>query len=243
VITVRNDLSTALDQAWQQLSRPGTWWTGLERNAIVAEARACAACPNCAQRRERKSIGPCASIHKCNVHLPSWAVTAIHDICRDPKELTFDWYNSLKIVGLSDERYVELLSVVSLTVAIDTFDFSIGSSIRELPVATPGSPTLARPVGAKPGLAWMPTLSPDDRTSADPDLYQELPGPRKRGGGNIHLALSLVPASMLHWWNLFEVMYMSSFEMRHFTREYRAISHSQIELLAARVAVLNHCFY
>jgi AhpD family alkylhydroperoxidase len=31
--------------------------------------------------------------------------------------------------------------------------------------------------------------------------------------------------------------------MRDFSREYRAISHAQIELLAARVSALNRCLY
>jgi hypothetical protein len=31
--------------------------------------------------------------------------------------------------------------------------------------------------------------------------------------------------------------------MRDFTREYRAVSHAQIEMLAARVSALNLCIY
>ena len=86
-------------------------------------------------------------------------------------------------------------------------------------------------------------MMPEDRETCDPDLYQEFPGPRRRGGGNIHRALSLVPTSMMEWWDLFEQMYMDSFQMRDFSREYRSITHAQIEFLAARVAVANRCFY
>jgi hypothetical protein len=31
--------------------------------------------------------------------------------------------------------------------------------------------------------------------------------------------------------------------MRDFSREYRAVTHAQIEMLAARVAALNRCHY
>jgi hypothetical protein len=89
----------------------------------------------------------------------------------------------------------------------------------------------------------MPTLAPDDRTADEPDLYRDLPGPRERVGGNVQRALSLVPDSMIHWWDLFETMYLPGPAMRDFDREYRAISHAQIEMLAARVAALNQCLY
>jgi hypothetical protein len=52
-----------------------------------------------------------------------------------------------------------------------------------------------------------------------------------------------VPPAMIHWWDLLEQMYQSSQQMRDFTREYRAISHAQIECLAARVAAINRCEY
>ena len=86
-------------------------------------------------------------------------------------------------------------------------------------------------------------MAPDDRSDDDPDLYGDEPGPRRRPGANIQRALSLVPESMIHWWDLLETMYQSSAQMRDFGREYRAISHAQIELLAARVAALNRCEY
>jgi len=37
--------------------------------------------------------------------------------------------------------------------------------------------------------------------------------------------------------------YLPGAVMRDFSREHRAISHPQIELLAARVSALNRCLY
>ena len=62
-------------------------------------------------------------------------------------------------------------------------------------------------------------------------------------GPAIHHALSLVPEAMIAWWDLFEPMYLRSAEMRDFTREFRAVTHAQIEMLAARTAALNQCIY
>lgn len=181
--------------------------------------------------------------HDKAVGLPDAAIEAIHRIRTDSGRLGPGWYRSVTGAGLTEEHYVELLSIVATVVAVDTFHRTAGLPLPELPVAKAGDPSRRRPTGARPGLAWMPTLAPEDRVPEDPDLYLDHPGPRKRGGGNVHRALSLVPDSMIHWWDLFETMYLPAPAMRDFTREYRAISHAQIEMLAARVAALNQCVY
>jgi hypothetical protein len=76
-----------------------------------------------------------------------------------------------------------------------------------------------------------------------PGETRTIPGPPERGRGNIHLALSLVPEAMIAWWDMFEPMYLKSAEMRDFHREFRAVTHAQIEMLAARTAALNQCIY
>jgi len=58
---------------------------------------------------------------------------------------------------------------------------------------------------------------------------------------NVHRALSLV--AMMQFWDMFETLYLPQDAMRDFGREYRAINHAQIEMLAARVAVRNQCVY
>ena len=61
--------------------------------------------------------------------------------------------------------------------------------------------------------------------------------------GNIRRALSLVPEEAHAWFQLVETQYLPGKWMRDFANEYRAITHAQIELIAARVSVLNQCFY
>lgn len=240
---LRPDLSAAVATAWTKLGEAGTWWTGTERLEIARQVRAAASCPSCAERRQHLPRQSSNQVHCQSKTLPDWALVAIHDICNDQTRLSPGWYASVRAMGSSDEHYTELLAIVAIVIAVDTFDLAAGNRKRLLPHAEDGKPSCHRPAMAKPGLAWVPTLHPDDRSAADPDLYQEQPGPRRRGGGHIHHALSLVPASMMHWWDLFEKMYMSSWEMRDFGHEYRAISHAQIEFLAARVAAFRQCFY
>lgn len=240
---IRPDLSHVLDVAWAKIGAPGTWWSGAERVAIAAETRQAAHCEFCRARRAAASASMISGRHDNAVALPPPAIEAIHRIRSDPGRLGRSWYSSVIAAGLSEERYVEMVSVISVVVASDTFRRAAGLPVLALPRAVAGEPTRRRPRGVKPGLAWMPTLAPEDRTAEDPDLYLDHPGPRQRGGGNVHRALSLVPDSMLHWWDMFETMYLPAAAMRDFAREYRAVSHAQIEMLAARVAALNQCVY
>lgn len=240
---IRIELTQAVSRAWKGLGACGTWWSAKQRIAIAAETRRAADCEICTERLRAVSPAWIAREHKGNLLLPVWAVEAVHAIASDPRRLHRGWYDRLKQSGMAEEEYIELLSVVAITIAADTYCRAIGTLPAAFPTPAAGDPTRHRPRGARYGLAWMQTLAPEDREACDPDLYQESPEPRRRGGGNIHRALSLVPVAMMDWWDLFEKMYMTSVEMRDFSREYRSISHAQIEFLASRVAVANRCFY
>jgi len=241
---MRPALEAAQYIAWRRLGSPGTWWNGASRLAIAREARAAPACAFCAARAAALSPLTVPGHHDiAESSLPIAAVEAIHRIRTDPGRLGETWFLHLRDAGLTEDAYVELVSVVAVTVAIDTFRRGAGLPLLTLPDAVPGSPSHRRPSGARPGLGWVATLAPEDRTENDPDLYQDNPGPRRRVGANIHRALSLVPDSMIHWWDVLEELYQSGPQMRDYGTDYRAISHAQIELLAARVAALNRCEY
>ena len=237
---IRSDLAEAQATAWREIGQPGTWWTGPERVAIAAEVRHAPGCALCAARKLALSPNAVGGDHSAITDLPAAAIEAVHRAATDSGRLGEGWYRGL---GLDDERYVELIGVLAVVVAVDTFRRAAGLALWPLPVAEAGMPSRHRPRNAKPGLAWMPTLLPDDRLPEDPDLYQDHPGPRARGRGNIHIALSLVPDAAIQWWDMLETMYQTSAMMRDFGRDYRAINHAQIEMLAARVAALNQCLY
>jgi hypothetical protein len=235
--SIRDELLLAQDKAWRSLGRTGVWWTGSERLDILRETRHARGCALCARRKETLSPASVTGSHDACTELTAPAVEAIHRLVADPGRLSRGWYEALLARGLDDVRYIELLSVVAITTAIDTFDVALGRSPRALPEARGGTPTRRRPRGAREGLAWMATLAPQDVDSDDPPLYVG------RLGGNVHLSLSLVPEAMIAFWDMFETMYLPNPAMRDFAREYRAITHAQIEMLAARVAVLNRCTY
>ena len=236
---MRQELQAALETAWTALGAPGVWWTGPDRVKIVREARGARLCAICRARRTALSPTAVPGRHASTTDLPAAAVEAIHRIVTDPGRLSEAWYRRTTAAGLGDEAYVEALSVMAITTAVDTFDRASGQALRTLPAARPGTPGRRRPAGAKPGLGWMPMLAPEDVAPDDPPLYESA----GRIGGNVHRALSLVPEVMMQFWDMFETMYLPQAAMRDFAREYRAIDHAQIEMLAARVAVRNQCVY
>ena len=237
---MRPELSDEMARGWQRIGAPGTWLSGAERVAIAAETRHAAGCPLCAARKA--SMAPVAGDHATLGKLDGQDVEAIHRIRADSGRLGEGWFHVVS-AGRPAERYVELVSVVVVTVAVDTFRFAARLPELALPVALPGEPTRRRPAGASAGPGWTDSLRPDDVGPDDPNLFRDTPALRERRGAHIHLALSVVPHSMIHWWDMFEPMYMSGPQMRDFDQEFRAISHAQLEMLAARVAALNRCEY
>jgi len=236
---MRQDLRDALATAWTALGGPGVWWNGAERLKIVEETRAARNCRLCLTRKSALLPQTVAGAHATATDLPPPSVEAIHRIVTDSGRLSRAWYSRTLAAGLADAAYVELLSVIAIATAVDTFDRAVGTPLRALPVLQPGAPTRRRPKGAKPGLGWMDMLAPEDVAAEDPPLYASA----GRIGGNVHRALSLVPQAMMQFWDMFETMYLPQAAMRDFAREYRAITHAQIEMLAARVSVRNQCVY
>lgn len=233
---MREDIAAAHIAAWQEIGAPGTWLTGDERVAIAAETRHALGCPHCAARKVALSPLSVAGTHATLGRLRAADVEAVHRIRTDSGRIGAGWFRTVS-ADAPEDRYIELVSVVVLTVAVDTFRLGARLPPLALPAARQGEPTRRRPVGARPGPGFTHSLRPQDVTAAEPDMY------RNRVGAHILLALSLVPSAMVQWWDCFETMYESGPQMRDFATEYRAISHAQLEMLAARVAALNQCEY
>jgi hypothetical protein len=237
-VPIRDDLAAAHARAWARLGSPGTWWDGRERVAIAAETRHAPSCDLCRRRKEALSPAAIGGRHDSLGDLPEGVVEVVHRVCTDPARLTERWFRDGLAAGLGDGQYVETVSIVAHVVAIDTLARGLGLDPLPLPEAKPGPPSRYRPAGAKPGGAWIAWLEPTDLGEAEAGLYPAGPPP-----ANIRKAMSLVPDEARSFFDLVSHQYQGPLEMRDFAREYRAISHAQIELLAARVSALNQCLY
>jgi alkylhydroperoxidase family enzyme len=236
-LPIREALAFEYQRAWQRLAAPGTWWSGADRLAIADETRQAAGCALCRQRKHALSPYTVTGHHSSLEVLSAPVIDVVHRLATDAGRLTRKWLSATLDAGLSEEQYVEVVAVVAVIVALDTFDHSLGRPLRPLPLAQPGEPTRHRPAGAKRDLAWVMTVAPEDLADGDPDPYTI------HGSKNIHRALSLVPQEVLNFFDLDVELYLKDHEIRDFDHEYRALSHPQIELLAGRVSALNGCYY
>ena len=239
-VPVRDDLNAAHEGGWQHIARPGTWWDGKQRVAIAAETRNAMACRLCRKRAEAISPYTVAGDHDALGDLPEPVVEVIHRLRTDSGRLTEAWYHRVLESGVSEAGYVEIVGVVSTTTALDTLARGLGAGSLALPAPEGGDPKRHRPGRAKRTLAWVPTLEPEDVTDLDPDPY---PGKAPAHVFNIHRAMSLVPDEVAEFFALDDALYLPQPAIRDFSKEFRAISHAQIELLAARVSAINRCTY
>jgi hypothetical protein len=238
LLSIREDLAAAHARAWARIARPGTWWDGATRVAIAAETRHASSCTLCQRRKAALSPLAIGGAHESLGRLPEPVIEVVHRVRTDPGRLSERWYRSVITDGLSEEQYVEVVSVVAHVVAIDTMAHGLGLDALPLPRPHPGSPTRYRPSGAKPGGAWVSWIESRDTGDAEAALY-----PSVRPPANIMKAMSLVPDEVRGFFDLVTNQYLPGAAMRDFSREYRAISHAQIELLAGRVSALNRCLY
>ncbi|MCA8926971.1 MAG: hypothetical protein KDC18_02805 [Alphaproteobacteria bacterium] len=238
---IRADLLAAHDRAWDRLARPGTWWSGAERVAIAAATRAAIACPFCQRRKAALSANMVSGAHaESPGGLPTAVVDLIHRIRTDADRFGPSLFARFVPGVLSAERYVELVGLVASTTAIDTFDAILGRPLRPLPDPKPGQPSRHRPKGAAFDRAYVPMVAPE---AVDTGNGDEAAMYAQRSAAYIHRALSLVPAEVVNFFDLDDQMYLPDRQLRDFGTEYRAISHAQIELLAARMSALNRCTY
>lgn len=233
---VRDDITEAHRRAWDRLSGAGSWLTGAERIKVMAETRHARSCATCAKVKDALSPFAVKDAHGAGTDLSENRVKMIHMIVADPGRLTHGWYRNTVESGIEETHFVEIVSVVAHTTAIDTFAKGLGVPLRELPAAQAGEPSHYRPAEARQHQAWAPNIAWDEFGPNEADYFV---GPE----ANIRRALTLVPDEARGFFDVTAAQYLAGPQMRDFDREFRAITHLQIELLAARVSALNQCTY
>lgn len=224
-------------RTWEQLAQPGQWWTGAERVAIAAEMRRAEDCAFCRERKAALSYAAVSGDHETDGALPAPAVEAVHRIVTDSGRLSQDWCNGVLNAGLEDAAYVELIGVVTSVLSIDDVHRGIGLPLEPLPAPLPGDPERRRPSGARDGGAWVPMVAGDALDPQDADIYGGIPHPP-----NILKAMSLVPNEVRILLDVHAAQYLSLEQMMSGQFE-RVLTRPQMEIIAARVSVLNECFY
>lgn len=141
-LSLTDDYVPGLNREWHRLQSAGTWWTGAQRVAIAAVARAA------------RSDEPTP-----RVELPQPAVAAAARLSADP-HVDGPWLVDLERQGLAAAPYVELLGVVARLNAVDTFIFGIGGQLQPLPDPLEGKPTRVPVADAAMNGGLVPTVGP-----------------------------------------------------------------------------------
>ena len=236
-LSVREDLTHAHETCWSRLSQTGTWLEGSRKVHVAAEVRNARTCSFCAEQKEAISPNSVTGSHSNLGKLSDTEVEIIHRIVSDPGRLSKKWYQDMMSMELREEEYIEIVGVIAMVMIIDTFTFALGMPDHDLPKPESGKPSFYRSSGAKVNAAWIPIVEPEDATSSDGDLY---PNPKV---GYILRALSAVPKTKFHFWDLMHAQYLPEPIIYQFDRNYRAITRAQMEVVAARVSALHQCLY
>lgn len=214
----RITVGEAIHHAWAALPRAGGWWTGAERVAIAAAARAAAPRPLWDRAPDLGSL----SRDRGDADLSPFVAGLVERIAVEPSSLGRDEVRSIAD-ELGDAAYAELASVVCQVVAVDHLAAALGESMRPLPPAEPGEPSRTRPEGLA-------------------DVGGHIDMTADHVGPNVARSLSLAGDDHVRWRNLVFAMY-SGVEFLEMVWADRALSRPQVELLAARTSALNECFY
>lgn len=234
---IRDDLSAAHERALERLTSAGSWWNGPQRREIAIATRNALDCSACQRRSDSLSANSDFGSHGESHQLTDSVLDVIHRVARDAPRLSQAAVTEIATSVMSIGQYVELIGVVATSIAIDRFCQTLGLPLPRLPLASAGEPDAYSPESATSKIAWVPTIAPEDASGPEANIY------RNQSGAHIHRALSLVPAEKHGFFEMDDAMYLPDAQLRDFGNEHRAISHTQIELLAARVSALNRCVY
>lgn len=139
---------------FDEFARAGVWWTGEQKLAIVATARA-------AMAGAPSPEG-----------LPAHVDEAARKVAADAISIRSDDIARWADDGMRVEAYVELVSVIVRLSAIDTAAFGLGLDATPLPSAVAGAPLESTVPGIDVVDGWVPTDGP----AFPPTAFTAVPG-------------------------------------------------------------------
>ena len=226
ISSLTEELKTAHETAWNKIAGPGDFFSGEERIEMIKAARDADDCELTLARKNAISPFAVTGEYVGDYLLDSNTIDVIRRIASDPGRLTKAWFDQVIANGLAPEEYVEVVSVVTTSIIIDTLHQALGLAQPLLPQAREGNPRKVLNSGAIEIGAWLPVLDLPSQT-ADHGL-PKVP--------NIARSLGLVPGALQLFFGTFSPHYSLS-NIRS------SLSQDQAEFVASRVSAMNECFY
>ncbi len=222
-MTIRPDLDAAHRRAWDELGRPGTWWTGRQRVELAGTA--------VTAMTGDDPLPPWITPSSVDGRLPTapaapiTAHDAIHRIAAHAGTLTEPWYREMS-EALGDLAYVEIVGIACTVAAVVAFRRAAGLEPWTLPEPVDGEPSEETPAELVPtALNWV-RVTP----AAEPRAA-------------VVQAFTSVPAEDARLWRLAAAQYIPNLEMVDPRWTRGTLTRPQIEVVATRVAQLRECFY
>lgn len=125
-LPVRPSMLKGMQREWDRLASAGTWWSGADRVALAAEARAAA-----------------DGLPSPSSNLASGVAAMARRIMTNAHEIDRASIDALVDEGVSLEAYTEMVGVVARLSAVDTAVVGMGSDRAPLPTPLDGEPTRA----------------------------------------------------------------------------------------------------
>ena len=234
---VRDVIVNAHTAALASFAAPGTWWNAAQRCAIVTEARD-ARCGTGLQEPLDSDL----SRNVTDASLPKAAREVARQVAISTNDLDQSFFDQAIADGLTDTEYTETVGVVARASALDVFARGIGVPSRALPTPQGGEPSRQRPASAQNEGAWVQSIPGGRRGGQEAiDTYGS---DNPQAAPFVYRALSLVPEEVKGQIRNATAQYirLEEFMNPEFTLD-PSITRLQVELVAARVSVINQCFY
>ena len=148
-LPVRPSMLEGMEREWGRLANAGTWWSGADRVALAAEARAAA----------EGMPSPSSNLAPDVAAMARRIMTHAHEIDRASVDALADQ-------GVPLEAYTEMVGVIARLSAVDTAVRGMGSEPMPLPSPREGEPTRALLRDAKRRSAHVPMVGAAGATTA-----------------------------------------------------------------------------
>lgn len=221
--TIRPDLRTAHERAWDSLAEPGTWWSARERRALAQTAVIAMWSP--APPPPWASPEQVVSFLGAAADAPLAAHVAAVRMARHASTITREWYEAVA-AEIGEFAYVELVGIVCVVAATTSLRRTLGLAGRDLPAAgDDGATRTVGPATEPARLNWVPVAAPADSTAA------------------VVQALTAVPSAHSALWSLADVQYIPDAEMVDPLWTRGTLARSEMELVAVSVSAGRECHY
>ncbi len=141
-LPIPDDLPGLLASVWEDLSAPGSGWSGSERVALASVSR---------MARSGSATG--------QTSLPHGAVRAAGMITTEPHLVTKQWVDRV-VKDIGEPRYVELVGVVAAVTGVDIITQFLGAQTVPLPTPKPGRAVSNTNPNARMSKAWVKMEGP-----------------------------------------------------------------------------------